>query len=118
MNYTLNFRKEKKHQAFIILSLTLFILFTISCGKESQSSRESESELINKVNAVQQQIMVQGNMSEEEELAISSLCSLVSGNDGFDNNYSSDGVILFKDVENAPIYNSCEVLSKEEKKMF
>ncbi len=114
MYNTLNFRKGKKQQALIIFSLTLFILFTISCGQESQSSRKSESELINKVNAVQQQIMVQGNMSEEEELALSSLCSLISPRDGFDN-YNLDGVLL-KDVENAPIYNGCEGLSKEETK--
>jgi len=113
MYNTLNFRKEKKYQTLIIFSL---ILFTVSCGQESQTSGKSESDLINKINAVQQQIMVQGNMSEEEELAISSLCSLVSPRDGFDN-YNLDGILL-KDVENAPIYNSCEVLSKEEKKMF
>jgi len=112
---TLNFIKEKKHQGLIIFSLTLFILFTISCDQKPQSSRKSESELINKINAVQQQIMVQGNMSEEEELAISSLCSLISPRDGFDNKYIDD-VILFKDVKNAPIYNGCEGLSSEETK--
>ena len=113
MNTTMNFRKENTHQALIIFSLTLFILFTVSCGQESQSSGKSESELINRITAVQQQIMVQGNMSEEEELAISSLCSLLSGNDGFD---GSIDYILFKDVENAPIYNGCEGLSDEETK--
>jgi len=111
MYNTLNFRKEKKHQALIIFSLTLFILFTISCNQKPQSSGESESVLINKVKAVQQQIMVQGNMSEEEELALSSLCSLISPKDGFDY-YNLDGILL-KDVENAPIYNGCEGLSEE-----
>ena len=112
MYNTLNFRKEKKHQALIIFSLTLFILFTISCNQKPQSSGKSESVLINKVKAVQQQIMVQGNMSEEEELALSSLCSLIPDNDGF-NKYSPDDAILFKDVKNAPIYNGCEGLSEE-----
>ena len=117
MYNTLNLRKERRHQALIIFALTFFILFTISCGKESQTSGKSESELINKVNAVQQQIMKQGNISEEEELAILSLASLVSHNDGFQN--SSGDVILFKDVENAPIYNGCEGLSEDEiKKCF
>jgi len=117
MYKTLSFRKEKKHQVLIIFSLTLFILFTFSCGQESQSSGTSESELINKVNAVQRQMMTQGNMSEEEELAISSLCALISGNDGFDNNYRPNGgVVLFKDVENTPIYNGCDGLSEEETK--
>ena len=111
---TLNFRKEKKHQALIIFSLTLFILFTISCDQKPQSSGKSESELINKVNAVQQQIMVQGNMSEEEELAMSSLCSLIRDDD-FDD-YGRDDVIIFKDIENSPIYNDCEGLSEEETK--
>ena len=116
MNYTLNFRKEKKHQAFFIFSLILSTLCTVSYGQESQIAEKPESELINKINAVQQQIMVQGNMSEEEQLAISSLCSLVSPVDGFDNKYITDGVILFKDVENAPTYNGCEGLSTEETK--
>ena len=119
MYNTMNFRKEKKHQALIIFSLILFILFTVSCGQKSQSSGKSESELIIKVNAVQQQIMVQGNISEEEELAISSLCSLISGKGDFDNNFTTDGVILFKNIENAPVYNGCEGLSgKETKKCF
>lgn len=116
MKYKQNLKKENIQQTLVFLSLTLFILFSVSCGQESQSSRKSESKLINKVKAVQRQIMIQGNMSEEEELALSSLCSLISGNDGFDNNYSPDGVILFKDVENAPIYNGCEGLSEEETK--
>lgn len=116
MKYKQNLKKEIIQQTLVFLSLTLFILFSVSCGQESQSSRKSESKLINKVKAVQRQIMIQGNMSEEEELALSSLCSLISGNDGFDNNYSPDGVILFKDVENVPIYNGCEGLSEEETK--
>lgn len=107
-----DFRKEKKQHAFIIFSLTLFILCTVSYGQESQTSGKSESELINKVNAVQKQMMVQGNISKEEELAISSLCSLISHNDGFDK-YNPDGRILFKNIENAPIYNGCEGLSEE-----
>jgi len=111
MNNTVNFRIERKYQVLIIFSLALFILFTISCDQKPQSSGKSKSELINKVNAVQQQIMVQGNMSEEEELALSSLCSLIPANDGFDT-YSLDGVLL-KDVENAPIYNGCEGISEE-----
>ena len=111
MKNTRDFRKEKKQHAFIIFSLTLFILCTVSYGQESQTSGKSESELINKVNAVQKQMMVQGNISKEEELAISSLCSLISHNDGI--NYNPDNVILFKDVENAPIYNGCEGLSEE-----
>lgn len=98
----------------IIFSLTLFILFSVSCDQESQSSGKSKSKLINKVKAVQRQIMIQGNISEEEELAMSSLCSLIRDDD-FDD-YGRDDVIIFKDIENSPIYNGCEGLSDEETK--
>jgi len=116
MNNTLNFRKEIKRQALIIFSLSLFMLFTISCNQKPQSSGKSGSELINKINAVQQQIMAQGNISEDEELALSSLCSLILPRDGFDNKYITHSAILFKDVKNVPIYNGCEGLFEEETK--
>ena len=113
MNNILNFKREKFYQPLIISLIIIFTLHSVSYGQKPQSSGKSESKLINKVKAVQQQIMIQGNMSEEEELAISSLCSLISGNDGLDNNYITDDVILFKNIENAPIYNGCEGLSEE-----
>lgn len=113
MNATTNFRKENTHLALVIFSITLFILLTVSCRQEPQSSGKSESELIIKVKAVQQQMMKQGNMSEEEELALASLCGLISRSDGFDNNFSPDDAILFKDVENVPVYKGCEGLSEE-----
>ena len=114
MNNILNFKREKFYQSLIISLIIFFTLHSVSYGQKSQSSGKSESALIHKIKAVQQQMMMQGNMSEEEELAISSLCSLISGND--DNNYTTDGVILFKNIENAPIYNGCEGLSAEETK--
>ena len=115
MKYLLKFKRRNIQQILLILPL-ICLIFLNSC---KQNANSSESELINKVNAVQQQIMVQGNISEAEELAISSLCSLISGNDGFDNNFSHDGVILIKNIENAPIYIGCEGLSEEEiKKCF
>ena len=116
MNNILNFKREKFYQSLIISLIIFFTLHSVSYGQKSQSSEKLESELIHKIKAVQQQLMIQGNMSEEEELAISSLCSLISGNDCFDNNYITDGVILFKNIENAPIYNGCEGLSVEETK--
>jgi len=112
MNNTPHFRIENFYQSLIISSIIFLTLLCVSCGQESQSSKNTESKLINKVKAVQRQIMIQGNMSEEEELALSSLCSLIPGNDGFDK-YSLLGGVLFKDVENAPIYNGCEGLSEE-----
>ena len=115
MNNILNFRRENFYQPLINYSILFLTLLSLSCGQKSQTSGKSESELINKINAVQQQMMVQGNISEEEELAMSSLCLLMSRDDNF-GNYGRDDVIIFKDIENAPIYNGCEGLSEEETK--
>ena len=78
----------------------------------------TKSELIKKINAVQQQVMAQGNISELEEKAILSLCSILTKNDGLEN-YNSDDRMILKDVEMAPIYYGCEDLSiKEIRKCF
>ncbi len=111
----LKFRKRIKQQALMIFSLTVLTLFAVSCKQESQTSGKSDSELITKINAVHEQIMVQGNMSDEEQLAISSLCSLMPGNDGV-SKFITDDAILFKEAENVPIYTGCEGLSAEETK--
>ena len=92
---------------------SLFILsLVLSCGRNS-SSNTSESELINRINAVQQQVMAQGNISEEEEQAMLSLCSIISHDDGLANFSPGDRMVL-KNVEKAPVYEGCEDLSKEE----
>ena len=71
-----------------------------------------------KINAVQQQVMVQGNITKDEEQAMLSLCSIMSRDDGLAN-YNPDNRMILKDVEIAPVYNGCEGLSKEEiKKCF
>jgi hypothetical protein len=101
----------KPHSLIIISSI---VLFCVSCAQNS-SSKYSESELITKINAVQQQIMAQGNMTIEEEKAMLSLCNIVSHNDGLAN-VSNDNRMVFKDVEVVPIYEGCENLSKEEVK--
>ena len=48
----------------------------------SFGQKNTESELIMKINAVQHQLMAQGNITEEEEQAILSLCSIMSKDDG------------------------------------
>lgn len=68
-----------------------------------------------KINAVQQQLMAQGNMTKEEEQAILSLCNIVSHDDGLAN-FSPDNRMILKDVEIVPVYEGCEGLSKEEAK--
>ena len=99
---------------FRVVILLGIILFSVSCT-ENSSKQNSESALITKINAVQQQIMAQGNITEQEEQAILSLCSIVSHDDGLAN-YSSDDRMILRDVDLAPIYESCENLSKEETK--
>ena len=54
------------------LILILLLVPMVSFGQKN-----TESELIMKINAVQQQVMAQGNITEEEERAILSLCSIV-----------------------------------------
>ncbi len=95
------------------LLLVLLFVPLVSFGQKN-----TESELIMKINAVQQQVMAQGNITEEEERAILSLCSIMSKDDGLAN-YSPDDRMILKDVEIAPVYNGCEKLSEKEiKKCF
>ena len=95
------------------LLLVLLFFPLVSFGQKN-----TESELIMKINAVQQQVMAQGNITEEEERAILSLCSIMSKDNGLAN-YSPDDRMILKDVEIAPVYNGCEKLSEKEiKKCF
>lgn len=96
-----------------LISLLVICLFS-SCNNKEASSN-SESELIIKINAVQEQVMIQGNITKEEEQAILSLCSIMSRDEGLAN-YNPDNRMVLKDVEIAPVYEGCEALSKEETK--
>ena len=89
------------------------LLFASSCKEESNSLKNTESDLITKINAVQEQVMAQGNITEEEEQALLSLCSIVSHDDGLAT-YTTDNSMILKDVENTPVYNGCEELLIEE----
>jgi hypothetical protein len=95
--------------------ISLLILSLVFSCDNKESSNRLESELIMKINAVQQQVMAQGNISKDEEQAILSLCSIMSHNDGLAN-FSSDNRMILKDVEIAPVYEGCEELSEEETK--
>ena len=97
----------------ILIFGSFFLLFASSCKEESNSLKNTESDLITKINAVQQQVMAQGNMTEKEEQALLSLCSIVSHDDGLAT-YTTDNSMLLKDVENTPVYNGCEELLIEE----
>jgi hypothetical protein len=97
-----------KKQLFILLFLPM-----IGFGQNN-----TESELIMKINAVQQQVMAQGFITEDEEQAMLSLCSIMSHDHGLAN-YNPDNRMILKDVEIAPVYYGCEELSeKETKKCF
>ena len=90
------------------LLLILLCLPMIGFGQNN-----TESELIMKINAVQQQVMAQGNITEDEQQAMLSLCSIMSRDDGLAN-YNPDNRMILKDVEIAPVYNGCKELSEEE----
>lgn len=97
----------------MVVSTIFIVLFCFSCNEESKSLKDTESDLIKKINAVQEQVMAQGNMTEVEEQALLSLCSIVSHDDGLAT-YTTDNSMILKDVENAPVYKGCEELSIEE----
>lgn len=105
-------RKKRFQNSLSISILSLGILF-ISCKQTTNSSIKTESDLITKINAVQEQVMAQGNMTEVEEQALLSLCSIVSHNDGLAT-YTTNNSMILKDVEITPVYNGCEELSIEE----
>ena len=90
------------------LILLLLFIPLVSFGQKN-----TKSELIMKINAVQQQVMAQGNITEDEEQAMLSLCSIMSRDDGLAN-YNPDNRMILKDVEIAPVYNGCKELSEEE----
>jgi len=108
------YRKTKfKSQNLIVVSTIFIVLLCFSCKEESNSVKNLESDLMMKINAVHEQVMAQGNMTEEEEQALLSLCSIVSHDDGLAT-YTSDNSMILKDVEIVPVYNGCEDLSIEE----
>lgn len=113
MKYKFN-RKTKFELQNLMVVTTIFIgLSCFSCKEESNSLKNTESDLITKINAVQEQVMAQGNMTEVEEQALLSLCSIVSYDDGLAT-YTTDNSMLLKDVEIVPVFNGCEELSTEE----
>lgn len=113
MTYKFNLKRIKKSQNLVALSILSIGLLCISCKETTATSEITESELIVRINAVQEQIMAQGNITEEEEQALLGLCSIISHNDGLAN-HSPDERMILKDADFAPVYDGCENLSKEE----
>ena len=115
MKYKFNRKTIFECQNLMVVSTIFIILFCFSCKEESNSLKDTESDLMTKINAVQEQVMAQGNMTEVEEQALLSLCSIVSYDDGLAT-YTTDNSMILKDVEITPVYNGCEELSIEEKR--
>jgi len=115
MAYKFHNKIKFEFQNLMVFSIIFITLCSFSCKEESNSLKNTESELIKKINAVQEQLMAQGNMTELEEQTLLSLCSIVSQDDGLAV-YTTDNSVILKDVEIAPVYNGCEDLSIEETK--
>jgi hypothetical protein len=90
----------------------LFLLFLL-IPLVSFGQKNTESALIIKINAVQEQVMAQGYLTEDEELAMKSLCGIMSNSDGLANYHADDRIIL-KDVDIPPVYYGCEEFSEKE----
>ena len=103
-------RLELSGRLLILMSFTSLVLD--SCINSDASYRTDNSELILKINAVQEQVMAQGNMTKEEEQAMLSLCSIMAEDNGLANFDPNDRMIL-KDVDLAPVFKGCEHLTKE-----
>ena len=112
MKYKLNQRIKFGIQNLMAISIIFIGLLCVSCKEKREPSVNTESELIMKINAVQEQVMAQGNLTKEEEQAMLGICSIVSQDDGLAT-YTTDNSIILKDVEIAPVYNGCEELSTE-----
>lgn len=106
-------KRKKQLQNLAAISIISIGLLGVSCKESSESSKNEQSELIMKINAVQQQVMAQGNITVEEEQALLGICGIISHNDGLAN-YNPDNRMILKDVDLAPIYEGCDELSKEE----
>ncbi|WP_028282748.1 hypothetical protein [Olleya marilimosa] len=113
MKYKFNRKTKFGFQNIMVISTIFSVLLCFSCKEESNALKTTESDLMTKINAVQEQVMAQGNMTAEEEQALLSLCSIVSHDDGLAT-YTTDNSMLLKDVDIAPVYNGCEARSKEE----
>ncbi len=105
MNCFLNLNRKTSYQ--LLLFLPIFGLSFISC------KQNSKSDLITKINAIHHQLQIQEGINEEEELAMLSLCSLISRDGNFDD-YLPIGRTPLKDVDNVPVFYGCENISPNE----
>ncbi|MDY8137188.1 M56 family metallopeptidase [Aquimarina sp. 2201CG5-10] len=109
----------------LLVPVVCTMLVYTSCTQESIAQTSSETELasgkttlLQKIDAVHNQIQVQGNISPEEEKALKVLALLVS--DDFSNPIHKEAhelvEIPFGVIEKIPVYPGCEGLSQKEAK--
>ncbi len=113
MTHRFKYKTKISFQNLWVVSTIFIVLIFFSCKEESSTVKNTESDLMIKINAVQEQIMAQGNMTKKEEEALLSLCSIVSHDDGLAA-FPSDNSVILKDVEIVPVYDGCEDLKIEE----
>jgi len=106
-------KRIKRLKTLVAISLLSICLLNISCNETTDSTIVKQSELIIRINAVQEQVMAQGNLTKVEEQALSSLCRIVSHDDGLAH-YTTDNSMILRDVKITPVFNGCEGLSIEE----
>lgn len=112
---TFNLKNKTRLQNTTVTSCIAAVLLCSSCKQTTNDQNRTDSDLIMKINAVQEQVMAQGHMTKEEERAMLSLCNIVAHDDGLAN-FSPDDRMILKDVDKAPVYMGCEALSVEETK--
>ncbi|WP_299433669.1 M56 family metallopeptidase [uncultured Aquimarina sp.] len=124
-------QKSKSRKIFqlkylLLVPVVCMMLVYTSCTEDanaqsiqnSENIDSSKSLLIQKIEAVKEQIAVQGNVSPEEEKALKVLSALVSG-DISNEQYKdiTDALeIPFGVIEKVPVYPGCENLSQTEAK--
>jgi len=123
-------QKSKSKKIFqlkylLLVPVVCSMLVYTSCSEdanaqsvENTNTNSSKSLLIQKIEAVKEQMAVQGNVSPEEKKALKVLSALVSGD--FSNieyrEITDDLEIPFGVIEKVPVYEGCEGMSQEEAK--
>ena len=64
MKYKFNRKTKFEFRNLMVVSIIFIVLLCFSCKEESNSLKNTEGDLITKINAVQKQVMAQGNMTD------------------------------------------------------
>ena len=106
----------------LLVPIVAVMLVYTSCTQEASAQQQeqkelSESEIINKIEELKDEIAKKGNISDEEDKALKKLMVLTMP-DGMNSPYFEEVadslVIPFGVAEKTPVYPGCEGLSKKE----